>query len=385
MSPTKTFREAAEAYTDGLQVLFATSGVQTGERGGKGPISYDDLADQAEALVPATDQLTRAAEAQLTDENPMASIQAATSLMAKAMTDLQISAYLLRAAIDEEDEIEFSNEDAGRERSRSGLDPTDDLLKLVLGEPKSVAPGIERGTEVPLNIPAAREALSNSVDDTIDLISSRAGRIGQSALGGLVGLGGAELIQAAGIVGMDIAEALGEAEKVTKLYELFRSYVTSAVESLIALVGRPMLETAVDQGLEWVNDLKEGKHFGQILQNLYGTDKTIEVLQKEITTSQAELEQLIAAIQDVDRLDSAYYQQIKLAEKLLKGLRYLGGIAATALPSGVLLMAGSYLLLGAYVIATGGDYVDASHIEFLNRVPGVRQIVETRLTIAPVS
>jgi hypothetical protein len=146
-----------------------------------------------------------------------------------------------------------------------------------------------------------------------------------------------------------------------------------------------MLETAVDQGLEWVNDLKEGKHFGQILQNLYGTDKTVEVLQKEIATSQAELEQLIAAIQDVDRLDSAYHQQIKLAEKLLKGLRYLGGIAATALPSGVLLMAGSYLVLGAYIIATGGDYVDASHLEFLNRVPGVRQIVETRLTIAPVS
>jgi hypothetical protein len=248
-----------------------------------------------------------------------------------------------------------------------------------------VAPGVERGTEVPSNIPAARVALFNSVDDTIDLISSRAGRTGQSALGGLVGLGGAELIQAAGIVGMDIAEALGEAEKVTQLFELFRGYVTSSIESLIALVGRPMLETAVDQGLEWVNDLKEGKHFGKILQNLYGTDKTIEVLHQEIAASQVKLEQLIAAIQNVDRLDSAYYQQIKLAEKLLKGLRYLGGIAATALPSGVLLMAGSYLVLGVYIIATGGDYVDASHLELLNRVPGVRQIVETRLTKAPVS
>lgn len=381
MSARKTFGEAAEAYIDGVQVLFSASGLPTGVRGGKGPISYDGLAQQAEALSPVADHLTRAAEVQLIAEEPIARIQAATSLMAKALSDLQVSAYLLQAAIDEEDEIEFTTEDAERERSRSSFGPTDDLLKLVLGEPKSVAPGVERGTEVPSNIHAARETLSNSVDDAIDLISSRAGRTGQSALGGLVGLGGAELIQAAGIVSMDIADTLGQAEKVTRLYQLFRDYVTSSFESLITLVGRPVLDTAIGQALEWVNDLKDGKLFGQILQNLYGTTKTTNDLQLKITTSQAELKQFIAAIEDVDMLDRAYQQQIKLAEKLLKGLRFLGGITATALPSGVLLMAGSYLVLGAYVVAAGGDYVDAPHLKFLNRVPGVRQIVETKLTL----
>jgi hypothetical protein len=224
-------------------------------------------------------------------------------------------------------------------------------------------------------------ALSNSVDDAIDLISSRAGRVGQSALSGLVGIGATELVNAAGIVGMDIAEALGQAEKATKLYELFRTYITKAVESLIALVGRPALEAATNQALEWVNELKEGKLFREMLIRLYGTSQTVEQLRLEIAASQAGLERFVAAIQDVDKLDSAFHQQIKLAEKLLKGLRFVGGISAAALPASKLILAGVYMVLGVYIVAAGGDYVDSPRLQFLNRVPGVRQVVEVRLAI----
>ena len=184
---------------------------------------------------------------------------------------------------------------------------------------------------------------------------------------------------AAGIVGMDIAEALGQAEKVTRLYELFRSYVTGAVESLIALVGRPALEAATNQALEWIGELTEGKLFAQLLQKLYETDNTIEALKLEIEASQADLEQFVTAIEDVDKLDSAFHEQIKLAEKLLTGLRFVGGLAAATLPAGQLIMAGIYLVLGIYIVAAGGDYVDAPRLEFMDRVPGVRQVVEIRL------
>ena len=382
MSPSSAFTETAKAYADGVQVLFAASDVPTGERGGRGPISYEDLATQAEELAPVSEQYTREAEAQLADEDPMARIQGATSLMAKALADLQISAYLLQAAMEQEEEYEFADEDTERERGRSSLGPDDNLLRLVLGEPEAVAPAIDRGrTRAPGSVPAARGELSNAVDDAVDLISSRAGKVGQSALAGLVGMGAAELAGAAGIVGMDIAEALGQAEKVTRLYELFRSYVTSAVESLIALVGRPALEAATDQALEWIGELAEGKLFAQLLQKLYETDKTIEVLKLEIEASQADLKQFVTAIEDVDKLDSAFHEQIKLAEKLLKGLRIVGGLAAATLPAGQLIMAGVYLVLGIYIVAAGGDYVDAPRLEFMDRVPGVRQVVEIRLAI----
>jgi hypothetical protein len=382
MSPTSTFTETAQAYADGVRVLFAASGAPTGDRGGKGPVSYEDLVVLAEELAPVSEQFTREAEARLADEDPMARIQSTTSLMAKALTDLRVSAYLLQAAMDQEQEYEFADEDTERQRGRSTLGPADDLLALVLGEPEAVVPAIDRGASTPPeSVPAARVDLSDSVDDAIDLISSRAGKVGQSALGGLVGMGAAELANAAGIVGMDIAEALGQAEQVTKLYELFRSYVTGAIESLIALVGRPALEAATNQALEWVNDLKEGKLFGEMLLKLYGTDETIEELHLEIAASQAGLEQFVVAIQDVDKLDSAFHQQIKLAEKLLKGLRFLGGITAAALPASKLLLAGVYMVLGVYIVAAGGDYVDAPHLQFLNRVPGVRQVVEIRLAV----
>ena len=373
MSPASTFAEAAEAYADGVRVLFAASNAPAGERGGKGPKSYEDLTHQAEALSPVSEQLTREAEAQLADEDPMARIQGATSLMAKAITDLQVSAYLLQAAMDQEGEYEFVDEATERQRGRSSLGPDDDLLSLVLGEPEAVVPAIDRGTRAPGSVPAARLELSNSVDDAIDLISSRAGRVGQSALGGLVGMGAAELANAASIVGMDIAEALGQAEAVSRLYELFRCYATGAIESLIALIGRPALEAATNQALEWVNELKEGKLFGQVLQRLYETNKTVEELDLQIAASQAGLEQFVAAIQEVDKLDSAFHQQIKLAEKLLKGLRFVGGLTATALPASKLLLA------GVYIVAAGGDYVDARHLQFLNRIPGVRQVVGVRL------
>jgi hypothetical protein len=382
MSASDAFAETARAYADGVRVLFAASDVRAGERGGRGPVSYEDLAAQAEQLAPVSKQFTQEAEARLADDDPAARIQSATSLMAKALTDLQVSQYLLQAAMDEEAEYEFADEVAERQRSRSTLGPEDDVLRLLLGEPEGLERATERSTKVLTSVSVARTELSNSVNDAIGLISSRAGKVGQSALGGLVGIGASELISAAGIVGMDIAEALGQAEKVTKLYELFRGYVTEAIDSLIALVGRPVLQAATDKALEWINELKEGKLLGDLLQKLYGSTQTVVELSQGITASQAGLEQFADAIDDVDKLDSAFHKQIQLAEKLLKGLRFVGGISVAALPASKLILAGVYMILGVYIVAAGADYVDSPHLRFINRVPGVRQVVESKLTVA---
>jgi len=317
----------------------------------------------------------------LEDEDPMARIQASTSLLAKAISDLQISAYLLEAAMEQEEEYEFAAVEIERQRGLPGLGPDEDLLGLITGELQTLAPAVDRGRSTLGSVPDARVELSKSVDDAVDLISNRAGKVGQSALGGLVSIGATELISAAGIVGMDIAEALGQAEAVTRLYTLVRGYISGAIESLIALVGRPALEAATDQALGWIDEMKEGKLFGDLLLKAYGTDQIIEELHLRIAGSQAGLEQFVAAIQDVDKLDSAFHQQIKLAEKLLKGLRFVGGISVATLPASKVVMAAVYLVLGIYIVLVGGDYVDAPRLQFLNRVPGVRQVVEVRLAV----
>jgi hypothetical protein len=38
-------------------------------------------------------------------------------------------------------------------------------------------------------------------------------------------------------------------------------------------------------------------------------------------------------------------------------------------------MAAAYLVVSAYVILAGADYVDAPRLKILNRVPGVRTVV----------
>ncbi len=115
---------------------------------------------------------------------------------------------------------------------------------------------------------------------------------------------------------------------------------------------------------------------------LYETKQTAQHLNRVAADSQAGLERFVAAIQGVDGLNDKYQQQIGLIEKLLRGLRLLGGVPAAALPQGRLLLAAAFIVLAGYVILAGADFVDARRLRLLNRVPGVRQVVETNLASA---
>ena len=84
----------------------------------------------------------------------------------------------------------------------------------------------------------------------------------------------------------------------------------------------------------------------------------------------------------MEGLDAGYRQQIWLAERLITGVRYFGGVPAAALPYGKLMLAAIYIILGGYVIVIGADYVDAHKLNLLNRVPGVRRLVESNLSKA---
>jgi hypothetical protein len=44
-------------------------------------------------------------------------------------------------------------------------------------------------------------------------------------------------------------------------------------------------------------------------------------------------------------------------------------------------MAAAYLIITGYAVLAGADYVDAARLKILNRVPGVRQVVETSLVV----
>jgi hypothetical protein len=181
---------------------------------------------------------------------------------------------------------------------------------------------------------------------------------------------------------MDIAELLGQAEKVTRLYNAFRDFLNRAYESLIELLGRQLAQTSAEQVLEWVNELKEGASLNTILENFYETQQTFQNLQKLVTASQAQLEQFIAAIQRVSTLDSAYRKQITWAKKVLQALKWFGTLSTAVLPQGQLVLATFFITLGSYIILVGADYVDSPNLTLLNCVPGVRRVVEKNLAIS---
>jgi len=374
-----TYLETARAYADSVRVLFAPSDQPTGERGGRGPISPKDLENQAEKLAPLSEELTRATEAQLADADASVRAEASVRLLAKALTDLEISEHLFHAAEDEESGVSWSGGE-GTERSGTGTGAIEERLKLLEGklEPGSIP--TERGGTAPANIDAAREELSNAVEDALTLISERASKTGQKSLEGLVGLGGAELMKAAGAVGMGIAQILGQAEKATRLYNLFRGFALKAYDAIIKLLGQALADTAAKKMVEWLDEFKEGKKLGELLEKLYETKQTQTELKQLAETSQAELQQFIASIEAVDRLNEAYHRQIELVEKLLRAMEFIKMVPATALPLGRVLFAAVYIAAGGYVVIAGGDYVDAPRLKLLNRVLGVSQVVQAKLT-----
>lgn len=224
MPATNSYLEVARDYADGVRVLFAPSGAPTGERGESGPASQADLAAQAEKLVPLSSSLTTEAANQLASAaDPVSSVQASTQLLAKALTDLRISAYLLEAAEDEKTNIAWTG-DRARERGTSDVGATEELLQIVLGEASSTALTSERSAEQPQDIASARYVLSQTIEDTLAVISERTSKTGQAALAGLFGIGLGEVGQAVGLLGQNIAQLLGQADKLSRLYGLVRDF-----------------------------------------------------------------------------------------------------------------------------------------------------------------
>jgi hypothetical protein len=78
-------------------------------------------------------------------------------------------------------------------------------------------------------------------------------------------------------------------------------------------------------------------------------------------------------------MNDTFRSKTGLIDKILPKIKYLTFIPAAALPQAKLVMAAAYLLMGGYVILVGGDYVDAPGLDRLDRVPGVRQVIEATI------
>jgi hypothetical protein len=372
--------ETVRAYADGVRVLLAPAGLEAGERGRRGPASYTDLAAQAENLLPISEQLTREAAARLDGAQPAVRTETEATLLAKALTDLEVGSALLEAAQDEETAREWGGERTRERRVGSGR-AAEPYLEILLGEREETTPP-HRGATEPRNLPAAQLELVERSGDALSLISAHVAGTSKTALGGLVGLGMVELASAVAVVGKDVAKALGQAENATRLYQLFQGFLLRAYDSIAALLGPQVLEMVKDRIEEWAEKIKEGEPIGRLLERLYETKETKEELKARITSSEVELDRFTAALAAVEGLSEAFRQKTSLVDKILPKMKWLTMIPAAVLPHGRLLLAATYVVLSGYVMLVGADYVDAPRLQRLGRVPGVRLVVEANLAPA---
>lgn len=373
MTSSSAYQKAAQAYAQGVRALLApaTAIPEVAEHAAEAAPAAPSVTRQAATVARRSAKLRDVAASTLSASDPDERARASTRLLAQALTDLQISAYLLEVA-----------EQKGAVR---GLRDTENVLVadveanlaiLLAGTATATA---KRAVILPPDIPSARSQLAAQVAVTLNLVEERAAKTGQTAVSGLLVLGLGQVAQAAGIVGLDIAQALGVGEQVSRLYALVREYALNAYGALVSLLGPAIAQTAAQQVMVWINDVAAGQQFEKLLAQLYGTQETLAHLDRVVTDSQADLAGFALAIQGIDGLSTTFQEQLGLVEKLLRGFRLVGGAAIAAIPQATVLMAAAYLVIIGYAVLAGADYVDAERVRFLNRVPGVRQVVETNL------
>jgi hypothetical protein len=254
------------------------------------------------------------------------------------------------------------------------------MLQIVVGAAPVTTSSLDRGVDTPKDIASARLVLSQTIEDTLAMISERTSKTGQTALGGLFGIGLGQVGQAAGLLGQNVAQVFGQADKLGRLYGLFRDFAVKAYESVIALLGPAASKIVGQQVMNWIGEVKEATFLNDLLEKMYQTRQTREALAPMVKDSNADSRKFVTAIADIEKLSQDYSRQTALVDKLLKGIKYLGAVPVAIMPYGALLMAAIYVAICGYVVLNGADYVDADQIKFLDRVPGVRRVVVANLT-----
>ena len=376
---TDAYTATAQAYVDGVRSLSLPRAA-TRERGGLlAPVSYEELANRADQLSSASDSLTTEAARKLNAAVELKSkAEASTQLLAKVATDLEVGIYLLRAADNEDADVNLAQA-TRTERGVSSAVVDEQLLKIISGQAASLPARMERGAGLPQDSKRARLMLSETVDNVLLSIRDQASETGKEAFKGVLGIGLGQIGQAAGHLGLGIAQYFGQAEKLSRLYTLFRNFVSHAYDSIVALLGQNIAQAAGQQVVKWVDEVKEPKLFGNMIEWTFQIDKTLATLKPLILSSEAERPKVALAYEQVNALKDSYAWQAGLANKTMKWLGYLGGIPAAILPYGPLILGTVYVGLRAYIVLLGADYVDAERLKLLNRVAGVSRIVKANM------
>ena len=337
-------------------------------------LQADDPAQAAGQFVSRAAELTVAGADRLTGIDPGNDARSAASaqLLAKALVETNVAAYLVEVA---------RTPDGSKPPSRAArtlVEVEPYLAILATGQMETSTRRATVDAQAFADLGAARQLAKNAVADACSLVSSRAAKSGQAALSGLAGLGFGTLARAVDVVGSGLSFKIGD-ESAGTLYGRARDSLVSAYASIRALLGDTAANAAAAQMKTWVDGLASGSLFATVVEAWYRTAEARARLGARIDASAPSAARWASAVNGLGGLSRQFAGQADLADKLLKGLKIVGLLPPAALPEGALLLGAAYVALGGYIVFAGADAVDAP--VGLQRVPGIRRIVEQALAI----
>jgi hypothetical protein len=360
-----------DQYASAVRALLLPPGV-AGERGIVGAASAAEIESRSSLVLSLSDDLTRAQQAALADADPLTRARANQRLLAKAATELEISAYLKEAGDDQATGAPLATP-ALADRSAQTLGRVEAHLRVLAGA--AVGQGAERGRSAAPDLPSARVQLITSVGDACDQVAQRAGDSGKKAFESLLSVGLTEIGAAAGALAAGAAGVLGVGESFGRLYDLCRDFIKKMYDTLLALIGDQVAKLLGDKIAEWVKDAKDNHVFGDWLAKAYGVDDLKKTLATTIAASGAELTRFSGASDKLDDLVANFGSDMDLTDKVTNYLGYLKFVPGLGGPHGLLFRAAAYCLVLGWAVLDGADYLDAGRMDLINRIPGVRSAV----------
>lgn len=372
---SSNYLSTLQAYQSALDDLYRRP--PKAERGAAGVTEMPDLEDRAQRVVDNSQALGQSLRENLTTDDPNVRELAGLQMVASAAMDLQVADDLAKQA--------KRRRPAAPERSATGEMAA--LQKILSTPPEAgvkglVRAGVQRGAK-PRDIEEARKKLIQAAKRTVDGISEDAASLGPALVKNLLKIP-EKALQDAGKEALDtILAKLGEG--ASALLRKAASLVASAIDKLLALLGKDVQDEARQKVQDWINDLKKEAAAKKLLGRVYGVDQILADVQKQVTAAPAGLgvDAFNNSVEGLQELAKKYRKQKEVIALLLAGLSTVTPWIMSLQPWGPVGLAAGYTLTIGYVVYAGGDYVDWFWTgERLNLVPGVRTVVRQSLSTA---
>ncbi len=376
-------RESGAAYAVAVsRLLVPTPGLRSAQP--------RTAAADVDALLGQSDALRAAAETGLMTGDPLETAAAEVQLLAGAALDLLVAERLAGPG-------PGSRSLATEERTLDAppLASLNELaeLRAMIEAPQAYLVGAAAAQAAQMRVrPRSRtRALSGpatelppAVHVALEAISDNAVTAGSAIVQGMFLIDFSTLRTALGMVGSDLTKEL--AADLVRVGSRALDFVLIANEKILALTGLNALaeaQKAAQKALGgWLDQLQSGAVFAKVAGRVLGTRAIEAEIGGWLTAYQGSDDALNAARDQIGQLAGQYAAKARVVQKVNAGLSLVKLAPPVRTPVGSAALAVVYLGLLAYTLGSAYDHVDSDRIGLLDRVEGVRGVMQRALVQA---